>query len=385
LINPIAVAIPFFFVLIGIELAVGAARGRLRGDRPLYRWVDAITDLGCGVLSQATGLFLTFTVAAAVYAWAASVAPWAIPDSLPVFLGTFIAVDFLYYWWHRASHRVNILWAAHEVHHQSEDYNLAVALRQSVVTALTSVPFYTPLVLIGVSPATVGLCLALNTLYQFWIHTRLVPWLGPLEWVLNTPSHHRVHHGINPSCIDRNHAGVFIVWDRLFGTYTREPAVEPVYGVVAGFRSANPLWANVAPYLSLARRSAAIGGLDGLLLWVRPPEWTPAGAHPVPEPAASLRWQVEASTAEKGWTGLWFVTAGVALTTALFLLGRAEPIQLGSSSVSPGVAMAALGVYAGWTVTSYGLWFDGMRRLYIASELLRVGLVLVGIGWLAAG
>ena len=233
--DPIALAIPGFFVLIAAELGLGAVMGRLGGPRPLYRYVDALTDLGCGVLSQVTGLVLGAVVANGVYTAVYEAGHLWDPPRVPGLLGNegpgffsasashlllwifaFIAVDFIYYWWHRAHHRVNLLWAAHVVHHQSEDYNLAVALRQSILTALTSIPFYLPLAILGVPPVTFFVCSALNTLYQFWIHTRLVGKLGPLEWLINTPSHHRVHHGINPAYIDKNHAGVFIVWDRWF-------------------------------------------------------------------------------------------------------------------------------------------------------------------------
>src|SRR5690606_31238042 len=151
--------------------------------------------------------------------------------------------DFAYYWWHRASHRISFLWAAHVVHHQSEDYNLAVALRQAWFTSLSSWVLNLPLAFLGVPPLVYGVCAALNTLYQFWIHTRLVGKLGPLEWVLNTPSHHRVHHGIDAPYLDTNYGGVFIVFDRLFGTFVEETH-EPRYGTLDPIRSFDPVWAN---------------------------------------------------------------------------------------------------------------------------------------------
>src|SRR4051812_7775689 len=157
-------------------------------------------------------------------------------------------VDFLYYWWHRLSHRVNLLWAAHVVHHQSEDYNLAVALRQSVTTSATLFPFYALLAFAGVPPLQLAVSTSLSTLYQFWIHTELVPRVPWLERLLNSPSAHRVHHAINVRYLDKNHAATLMVWDRLFGTF--EPETEaPVYGLTRPLASFNPVWSQLAGYL----------------------------------------------------------------------------------------------------------------------------------------
>lgn len=208
--NPIALAIPFFFLLIAIEWVVARRMGL-----QVYRFNDAITDLSCGITQQVTGLFLRVLVLAP-YVWlyahgrTTTLSDTAISTHVLAFLG----VDLGYYLWHRFTHETNLGWATHVVHHQSEDYNLAVALRQSVTSALTSWPFLLPLALLGVSPLVVFTHSALNTLYQFWIHTETIDRLGPIERVLNTPSHHRVHHAINARYVDRNYAGVLIVWDR---------------------------------------------------------------------------------------------------------------------------------------------------------------------------
>ena len=366
MVNPIALAIPGFFVLISLEFGVGLLLGRQQGPRPLYRWVDSLTDLGCGVVSQVTGIALMMGGTAVAYT-----AAWNhlrmidLPDGAALWIGTFIAVDFLYYWWHRASHRVSLLWAAHVVHHQSEDYNLAVALRQSVFTAVTILPFYLPLALLGVPPLVFLTCQALNTLYQFWIHTRLVGQIGPLELVLNTASHHRVHHGINPACIDRNHAGVFIVWDRLFGTFTPERAAtlqgaEPVYGTVTPFTSADPLYANIEPVWSLLVRAAGLRGTDRLRVLFAPPEWRPGGVAPIPEPSPVLRWQPQTVPWQSAWTAAWFVVAAVTLTAVLLEL---------ESLPTPTVAV--IGGLVVWTMGSIGWLYDG-RRGWAWQEAARV-------------
>jgi alkylglycerol monooxygenase len=170
---------------------------------------------------------------------------------------------------------VNAFWAAHVVHHQSEEYNLAVALRQGAFQGAFSWVFYLPLALLGFPPLMFLTVSSIDTLYQFWIHTRAVGKLGPLEWILNTPSNHRVHHGRNPKYIDRNHAGIFIIWDRMFGTYRAEEE-EPVYGITTPLKSWNPVWANLnnwADLFSKARRTRHFA--DKVRLFLKPPGWHP--------------------------------------------------------------------------------------------------------------
>jgi len=273
----IALAVPFFFVLIGLEVLVARAR-----RRPVYRVGDAIGDLGCGMFQQVLLVFLA-GASIALYTWVyehARLITWSSP--LTPWLVAIIGVDFLYYWWHRLSHEVNVLWAAHVVHHQSEDYNLAVALRQAILTSFTVQPFYAPLALLGVPPLIFGSALAISTLYQFWIHTELIGKLGWFEGWLNTPSHHRVHHAINPEYLDRNYGAILIVWDRLFGTFIREEAT-PVYGIVKPFQSFNPIWAQLGPVVALAAASARAPRLqDKLWVWFASPAWTPEGVSPYP-------------------------------------------------------------------------------------------------------
>lgn len=272
----IALAIPAFFALMGLEWLVARWRGM-----SVYRFSDWVANLGCGIAQQ------TFKVALALFTFLAyrflyenhrwlelDVAnPW-------VWVLGFVGIDLAYYWFHRLSHEINFLWAAHVVHHQSEEYNLGVALRQSTLQGAFSWPFYLPLALIGLPPVVFGPMISVNLLYQFLIHTRLVGRLGPLEWVLNTPSHHRVHHGQNPQYIDRNHGGTLIVWDRLFGTF--EPEGERViYGVTEPPGSWNPVFANVHHWiLSWRRMRLARNPMDKLRVWIRRPGFVPEG---VPE------------------------------------------------------------------------------------------------------
>ena len=267
----IVASIPLFFILIGIEIL--AAR---IFERRVYRFADSFVDLGCGMIEQLLGVLVkTALFGGYLTLYAKARLLDLSQESWAVFVTCFVAVDFLYYWFHRMSHEIGAFWAAHSVHHQSEEYNLSVALRQGAFQSFFSWVFYLPLAIVGFAPATFLTCSALNTLYQFWIHTRLIGQLGPIEWILNTPSHHRVHHGRNPRYIDRNHAGVFIIWDRMFGTFVPETD-EPVYGVVKPLMSTNPLWANFASWAdlwSVAVRSSRWP--DRLRPLLAPPGWRP--------------------------------------------------------------------------------------------------------------
>ncbi|MCX7768127.1 MAG: sterol desaturase family protein [Flavobacteriales bacterium] len=266
----IALAIPVFVVLMALEFWWAWHRGMR-----VYRLADMLTNIGCGVGQQVIGLFLSVgTVAAYGYVYD----HWrlfTLPTTWWMWIALFLGVDFCYYWFHRLSHEINFLWAAHVVHHQSEDYNLSVALRQSWFQQFFSWLFYVPLAWIGFHPVHLLTVAAFNTLYQFWIHTELIGRLGPLEWILNTPSHHRVHHGRNPQYIDRNHGGTLIIWDRIFGTF--EPEKAPVvYGITTPLRSFNPFTANFQYWRYLVRLASQTRLFwDRLKTWWAMPGWKP--------------------------------------------------------------------------------------------------------------
>jgi len=267
----IALATPFFALLIAVELVATRMQ-----HRAYYRLSDTINNISTGILQQ-LGTLLGAGVLIGGYVFLYSHARLFEHDAAGVmtWLGCFLAIDFAYYWFHRLSHEVNFMWAAHVVHHQSEDYNLGVALRQSSLQPFISMVFYWPLAVIGFPPAVFAVCASLNTIYQFWIHTRLIGQLGWLESVLMTPSHHRVHHGRNPIYIDRNHGATFIVWDKLFGTYQREEE-EVAYGITTPLGSWNPIWANFQYWAELwhsARKTHRLS--DKVAVFLKPPGWFP--------------------------------------------------------------------------------------------------------------
>jgi len=277
-INYIALAIPVFLLLIGVE-----ALFAWREQREYYRFNDAINDLSCGIIQQVIGAFMkTILFAGYLFLFDRFALLNISEKSIIAWVVIFFGVDFFYYWFHRMSHEMNAPWAAHIVHHQSEEFNLAVALRQGTFQSSFSWIFYLPLAVIGFPPVMFLTMTAFNTLYQFWIHTRAIDKLGLLEWVLNTPSHHRVHHGRNPKYLDKNHAGTLIIWDRMFGTFQAEEE-EVVYGVTEPLNSWNPVWANLQYWAKLWREMKMMPRfVDKIKFWLKPPGWRPKEFPPFP-------------------------------------------------------------------------------------------------------
>ncbi|NOR21004.1 MAG: hypothetical protein GQ538_13060 [Xanthomonadales bacterium] len=279
--NIILYAIPGFIFLILAEWVYGLARGR-----NTYRVADTITSISLGSISRLRGLlFLGFG------AWFYTRASDGyhlldLPnEGFGIWLLAMLAYDFSYYWFHRISHEVNLFWAAHVVHHQSEDYNLGTALRQSG-SGLFGFIFYLPWLYIGIPAETLFASGALNLVYQFWVHTQHVHRIGWLEYILVTPSNHRVHHAQNKIYIDRNYGGILCIWDRMFGSFQDELVDEPcIYGIRRPLKSYNPFWANVHVYWATWLDSwHAARWQDKIKVWFKGPGWRPPGldeTHPV--------------------------------------------------------------------------------------------------------
>ncbi|MBT8084244.1 MAG: sterol desaturase family protein [Woeseia sp.] len=290
----IALAVPFFLLALLIELAVDRWRGT-----GYYRLNDAINSLSAGALSTTIGYF---TKLLPILIWGSVLQHLALfdislewfdfsPRGLLLWLLALIAFDFCYYWTHRFGHEMSVMWAAHAVHHQSEEYNLSTALRQTSSGFLLGWIFYLPLFLIGLPLEVVVAVNAVDLIYQFWVHTQHIGKLGVLDRVLVTPSNHRVHHAQNERYIDKNYGGIFIIWDRLFGTFQEELDTEPVvFGVRKPLASWNPFWANFQVYHYLwfdAKRTRR--WRDKIGIWFRRTGWRPADmeerfpkvAHPI--------------------------------------------------------------------------------------------------------
>ena len=284
----IVLATPVFLLLIAIEWWIGVARGR-----NTYRLNDAMNSIGLGIMSELVGVF-TRLMKIGIYTLLFShVALWQLPtDAWWVWLAALVLYDFLYYWKHRAGHRIALFWAAHAVHHQSEEYNLSTALRQTSSDWIAGWVFYLPMAVLGFPPLVFAVVVLVDLLYQFWPHTRQIGRLGWFDRWFCSPSNHRVHHAVNDKYLDRNYGGILIVWDRLFGTFAEEDDAEPcVYGTRTPLRSWNPLWANLQVYADLARDTWHARGLsDKLRIWLEPPGWRPADvAARFPKPAFTLQ------------------------------------------------------------------------------------------------
>jgi sterol desaturase/sphingolipid hydroxylase (fatty acid hydroxylase superfamily) len=226
-------AIPGFLLLLTVEAVLAAIM-----RRDLYEVKDTAASLTMGIGNVIVGLF-TKAMMFLLFTWLYKFRVMTLPNVWWVWVVAFFADEFSYYWFHRTSHECRLFWASHVVHHSSQRYNLGTALRQTWTGSFYGFVFWLWMPLVGFSPYVVFVMQALSLIYQFWIHTELVRSVGPLEGVLNTPSHHRVHHASNPQYIDRNHGGTLIIWDRLFGTY--EPERERCeYGLTTNINTYNP-------------------------------------------------------------------------------------------------------------------------------------------------
>ena len=331
------------------EVCISAGIGR-----PLHNWKDTLAALamqaGTGFVSHFGKLLLLALYAPlygelALFAWNGSPIAW---------FGAFLAYDFVGYWFHRFSHRTNLGWAIHVVHHQSEELNLATAMRTAPLRSLLDWPTLLPLALLGIPPHVLMALYVLHAAGQYWLHVKWIPKLGPLGWVLNTPSHHRVHHGCQAGYQDANYGAHLIVFDRLFGTFTPETA-KPHYGVTRPVAGWDPLRAIVEPFAVVWRDAQSWSAFDRLQIWLRPPGWRPiqTAAHGrPPPPRADLR------PARLG-SALWHT----AETSVLLLSVQAPALEHPAQYVGLG----GLGL---WSLWAQGRLLED-RLPHLASELLR--------------
>ena len=267
--NLIHYAIPFFIVTVILEIILTI---KIKLDE--YEFKDAGTSILMGLGNVFIGLF-TKGIVLGVFLFLYQYRFFTIPFAWWSWLILLFTEDLCYYWFHRISHESRLFWASHVVHHSSQKYNLSTALRQTWSGSFYSFVFWIPLLLIGFHPIMVMTQMAISLIYQYWIHTELIKKMPNwFEAIFNTPSHHRVHHATNPQYLDRNHAGIFIIWDKLFGTF--EPEVEkPVYGLVKNIETYNPIkiafleWVNMFRDFSFSKTSF----LNKVKYIIKPPGW----------------------------------------------------------------------------------------------------------------
>jgi alkylglycerol monooxygenase len=280
-----AVAIPIILALITLEAILGATR-----HKHYYKKGDTWASLGlllgniivnAAIIGSVQALYFSvyqfrlFDIATSIPLWA----QWIM---------AFTAIDFVFYWYHRASHRSRALWAIHMNHHSSEEMNFLVAFRQAWLGPLSKIPFFISLPIIGLDPSITIVAGVAATLWGVLGHTQIVGKLGALEWILNTPSHHRVHHGTNPQYLDKNYGNLFIIWDRMFGTFEEEQETV-VYGLTHNVNTFNPITITLMSWEQLyADIKAASSSADKFWYPFAPPEWQPSD-----RPAAPLKTDIK--------------------------------------------------------------------------------------------
>ena len=270
--------VPGFVALIALEILV-SYREKLKIHEPK----DSAASIGMGIGSLIIGFgvkFAAFGFFLYLYQFdVLGVKEYLGPDKWYAWIILLFADDFCFYWHHRLSHQIRVLWAAHINHHSSVNYNLAVALRQSWTEMFYKYTFWIVLPLIGFHPIMIFTMMGVSLLYQFWVHTKIIKSLGPFEWIMNTPSHHRVHHASNARYLDKNHAGIFIIWDRLLGTFQKELPEDPVvYGITSNIHTYNLFKIAFHEFQNIKKDVSEAPDLKSKLAYVfAPPGWSHDG------------------------------------------------------------------------------------------------------------
>lgn len=365
------IAMPAFLVLVLFEKWYGWFRGR-----DTYGHLDMISSLSSGITNVVKDV-LGLSVSILSYRWLVDrVAVYKVEDTFMTYLIAFVALDFSGYWTHRLAHEINFFWNKHAIHHSSEEFNLACALRQSISSFVhLFTVFLLPAALLGVPPHVIGIVAPLHLFAQFWYHTRHIGKMGFLEHIIVTPSHHRVHHAINPEYLDKNHGQIFIFWDKLFGTFQEElPEVPPVYGITRPVRTWNPIRINFMHLWLLIKDAWRAGSWrDKLRIWFMPTGWRPGDVdrkYPVDKIEDVYhfeRYAPPVSGLLKAWSGVQMASV---FLFVMYMFGNLASIG------SPGIfiygAFVFLSVHAYTELMDrnrYAIWWEILKNLF--------GLVLI--------
>jgi len=375
------IAMPVFLLLVLFEKWWG-----WRKDRDTVRTMDMISSLASGV-TNVTKDVLGLSIAVTTYEWLVShIALTHVQPTFLLYIIAFFALDLAGYWIHRIQHVVNLFWNGHIIHHSSEEFNLACALRQSISSIVKIfIVFLLPAALLGVPAKVIGIVAPLHLFAQFWYHTQHIQKMGWLEKIIVTPSHHRVHHAINREYIDKNYGQIFIFWDKLFGSFQEElPDVQPVYGITRPVRTWNPVKINFVHLWSLvqdARRTA--NWKDKLRIWFMPTGWRPADVaerfplYKINDVYGFDKYATSASVKFAGW--IWIQTIAL-LFFVSYLFGNIAGIG------SPGMF-----IYGGFIfLFVYALTelMDGSRYALgweLARTISGTGILLYTGDWFGAG
>ena len=363
-------AIPIFIILIGLESFVAYRRGI-----QVNHAADMISSLSSG-LTNATRDGIQFGVVLISYTWLVNhITIYKIENLWLAVIIAFVVEDFAGYWIHRMSHRINILWNRHVIHHSSEEYNLSCALRQSISD---NIKFFSilliPAAVMGIPPTLFAIIAPVHLFLQFWYHTRLIDKMGILENILVTPSHHRVHHAINPEYLDKNYSQIFIIWDKLFGTFQpEEKSNPPVYGILRPAKTWNPVLINFKHLWQLTKDAYHANSYwDKIRIWFMPTGWRPldvAEKFPVitiENPSSLKKYTTENSKFLLGWSYFQlFMTSAL-----MFLIFFKMPLLSKSMILLLGGLLAI-------HVMAYTLLLDGKKVAIVLEGLKFVfGMVL---------
>ncbi|MFM8373005.1 MAG: sterol desaturase family protein [Bacteroidota bacterium] len=360
------IAMPAFLVLVLFEKWYGWFRGR-----DTYGHLDMISSLSSGITNVVKDV-LGLSVSILSYRWLVDrVAVYQVEDTFLTYLTAFVALDFSGYWTHRLAHEINFFWNKHAIHHSSEEFNLACALRQSISSFVNLFTiFLLPAALLGVPPQVIGVVAPLHLFAQFWYHTRHIGKMGFLEHIIVTPSHHRVHHAINPEYLDKNHGQIFIFWDKLFGTFQKElPDVPPVYGITRPVRTWNPIRINfMHMWLLIKDAWRASNWRDKLRIWFMPTGWRPEDVdrkYPVDKIDDVYdfeRYAPPVSGLLKAWSGVQMASV---FLFVMYMFGNLASIG------SPGIfiygAFVFLSVHAYTELMDrnrYAIWWEALKNLF---------------------
>ena len=367
--NALLYAIPAFVVLVLIEIAYG----HFVKDQK-YRFFDTLSSLSSGVtnvLKDSLGLALILIS----YPFLVSqLALTQTPSGWPTWVIAFIAIDFAGYWNHRLSHHVNLFWNSHVIHHSSEEFNLACALRQSISNLIgyTAI-LLLPAALLGVSYQVIAVLAPLHLFGQFWYHTQHIGKLGWLEYILVTPSQHRVHHAINKEYIDKNLGQIFSVWDRLFGTFQEElDEVPPRYGVLKPVLTYNPLWINFQHFYNLAFDAwHTKSWIDKMRIWIMPTGWRPADVavrfeRSIIEDVYSYQKYYPKETSSRKF--IVFTQFLLAIGLLLYFFSQFSRLETDIQLLTGGlVFLMVMGYSSLMDDSKWALFFDGIRLLYLMA------------------
>ena len=355
-------AIPFFLVLIVIEWSASYLKGIT-----VNRSMDTISSLSSGLTNTIKDV-LGLSIVIISYEWmVTNLAFYQIKSEIWMYVLAFIGLDFAGYWSHRWSHEINIFWNRHIIHHSSEEFNLSCALRQSISNIFAIFTFlFIPMALIGIPTNGVAIVAPLHLFAQFWYHTRLIGRMGVLEYVIVTPSHHRVHHSINPEYIDKNYSQVFIIWDKLFGTFQQElNDVPPVYGVKRAVNTWNPILINFQHFwLLLTDAWRTANWKDKIRVWFMPTGWRPDDVkedfpvNVIKDVYTQNKYDTPASTGLKAWS---WVQLLVTITLMLYLFNNIADVTL------PEMLLYGLFLFA--SIFAYTSLMDGSKYAVLTESI----------------